>query len=77
MPTYKRLTGGDVAIIRQILGRVHVSCSNLAAVRAVRRAIRKPWTSIDREVRREIVRAAIEEHQDNRGLYLLVVSARL
>jgi hypothetical protein len=57
-------------MISQIVGRLHVSASNIDVVRAVRQAMTKAAQGREhRQARHEFMRAAIEHHQDNRRTF--------
>jgi hypothetical protein len=68
------LLGANRGIVRQIMGRTHAMTSNLKAVRAVRLALRQPWRSIPRPLRRGPIATVILEHAEDAALYREVMS---
>jgi hypothetical protein len=65
------------SIIRQIVGRCHVSDSNRTVIRYFVSRLRKEYSTLrdmPRSQRREQLRAVIEEHAANRKLFQKVTS---
>ena len=65
-----------MSIISQIVGRCHVSESNLTVVRYVISKLRhgkKTFRSLSRKDRREMIAECIRHHQANRKLYAQVM----
>ena len=60
-------------MIRQIVGRCHVSDSNLAVIRYVISCMAKPgyqtYRKLDKTHRRKLLEKIIECHKDNREVY--------
>jgi hypothetical protein len=59
-------------MIRQIVGRCHVSQSNLAVIRYVISRLKhgyKTWLTLDKAARKDLLREIIEAHAENKRLY--------
>ncbi len=75
------------AMVRQILGRVHVGASYLSAVRAVMAAVKGGWPALKRRLReqagdqtrvcrRHFLRLCLWIHLEHRQTYEMVMSGR-
>ena len=67
------------AILENVVGRLHVSSSNLEVIRAVRKAL-KPAARRSpalKATRKAAYRTALEIHEENRDFYLAVTSGTL
>lgn len=64
-------------IVRQIIDRdCHVACSNREVIRHAISKLRDGWTSfrsMPREDRRLLMRQCIQQHRENRELYVAVM----
>lgn len=56
-----------VGTIRWLVGRLHVGTSDIAVVREFRNRMTAPKWS--KALRKEVYRVALQEHDENRGLY--------
>lgn len=64
-------------MIDMLVGRCHVGESNRAVIRYVKSRLKKgAWKKLDREKRKEVMRAVIESHKANRALYHAVMTGR-
>lgn len=64
-------------MIDMLVGRCHVGQSNLAVIRYVKSRVKRgAWRKMDRSKRKEIMRAVIEAHRNNRALYHAVMTGR-
>lgn len=66
-------------MVRQIVGRIHVGESNLAAIRYVVSRLRdghRTFRQMPRKDRRRLMRQIVQAHQDNFRLYVHVVGGR-
>lgn len=64
------------AMVRQILGRVHVGQSNRAAIRYFVSRLRnghRTWRTLSRSDRREWMQAVLRQHAANRAEYRSVM----
>lgn len=62
-------------IAGRIADRLHVSASNREVIKAVRKALKKPYrhSQLWRKARKALYRAAIKRHAANGGLYAYVM----
>lgn len=64
-------------MISQIVGRCHVSDSNLKVIRYFLSRLKKgAWRKTDKATRKQILRQIIETHRENKELYLAVMTGR-
>jgi methionine synthase II (cobalamin-independent) len=63
-----------MSIVANIVGRAHVSESNLSVCRRIYKALNKKGKSAQfRKDRKEMYREAIETHKENKDIYLGVI----
>ena len=63
-------------ILRQIVDRCHVSISNRELIKYMISCLthkRQTWLTLEREVRKEIMNQAIDQHELNKGVYQMVM----
>jgi len=70
----------NLPIAKQILGRVHVSCSNRTAIKEVIKGMSqkyKTWRTLGINQRKGLMKAFIKAHRENQKLYFLVNSGMI
>lgn len=64
-------------IVQQVVARLHVSASYIAAVRAVKNAMKRgAWKALPCRRRRSLIKQAIVAHARNRDVYEFVMGGR-